>query len=265
MKKIRKGKVSNMINNSRFEQCFKSKKELEILYEDKDIIVCVKPPRVPSQSDKSMDYDMVSRVRNHLVKKGEDAYVAIINRLDRPVRGIVLFAKNKKAAAALSKMMQAHDFGKYYKATVRIDEDNYVQISADFGKEITLTDYLLKDAKTNTSKVVASDVKGAKKAVLKYVMTESGKRDIANVEIELLTGRHHQIRVQMAHAGFPLVGDTKYGKETSMAHDDSRNSASSNNSVNNLSPSNKFVDVELCAFKMIIQHPTTGEKMIFEI
>lgn len=214
---------------------------LEILYEDKDMLVCVKPPKVLSQSDRSMDYDMVSRVKNYLNKKDEDTYAAIINRLDRPVSGITVFAKNKKAAALMSVSMREHDFSKFYLAVA----EPVFPLSIREGKSIKLTDYILKDTKTNTSKVVKQEVKGAKLSSLIYTVLKFDKeKNLALTEVELITGRHHQIRVQMANVGMPLYGDTKYG-----------------NNIND----GKFKEIALCAYKMIIRHPITGETMSFEI
>lgn len=231
--------------------------QLEIVYEDKYILVCVKPARVISQSNKSMDYDMVSRVKNYRVSKNEDSYVAIINRLDRPVRGITLFAKDKKTAAILTEKMKTHDFGKYYKAKVRLDnvyredDDSLVLLGKQYSKdeligyEIKLTDYLVKDGKSNTSKIADKNVRDAKKGELIFKITHIDEQEkVADVNVKLLTGRHHQIRAQMAHAGLPLAGDTKYGEKAQAG---------------------KFVDIMLCAYKLEIEHPITHKSMKFEI
>lgn len=226
-------------------------RSFEILYEDNDILVAVKPARVPSQSDRTMDYDMVSRAKNYLAQKGEDTYIAIINRLDRPVKGITLFAKNKKAAAILSEAMKSHDFGKFYKATIQYDNQiiingKCVDIKEMIGKEIVLEDYLKKDGKNNISKVVDKQQAGAKLARLKFVICQVDENEkTAQVNIELFTGRHHQIRAQFSHAGMPLLGDTKYGKVTVKR--------------------GQFVDVSLEAYKMNIRHPITKKEMCFEL
>ena len=208
-----------------------------IVYEDKDQIVIHKPAGVATQTARLGEKDMVSEVKNHIAKASGNAnpYVGVINRLDQPVEGIVLFAKNAKTAAALSKQMQDGSMQKYYLAAV------FGQMDTDAD---TLTDYLEKDARTNTSRVVTGASKDAKKATLKYtVMASSDKMQF--VRIHLLTGRHHQIRVQFSHRKHPLIGDTKYGTEESMAH---------SRKVNAKTPA-------LCAYRLLWKHPVTGKEM----
>ena len=214
---------------------------MNILYEDKDIIVCVKPAGVLSQSGKSMEQDMVSNLKNYRYDKGEDTYIAIVHRLDRPVSGVMVFAKNKKAAAGLSQAIQKHEFSKYYLAVVEPIE---VIDDSMIGKEVVLEDYIVSDGKKNLSRIANKLDKDAKLAQLKYTVLEVSKEDnTALVKVELLTGRHHQIRLQMSNAGFPLYGDTKYNKNKSK----------------------KWINIALCAYRLEINHPVKGTKLEFEV
>jgi 23S rRNA pseudouridine1911/1915/1917 synthase len=185
---------------------------MKILFEDREKIIVEKEPGVLTQSDKSFDRDLVSEVLAYRASKGEEVYAAVINRLDRPVSGLVLMAKTKNAAKKYSKMMQENSFDKMYYAIVcgRLDKNKG-----------TFTDYLLKDGRTNISTVVSKDTKQAKYAELEYEVirekevsdSNGGVEVLSLVRIHLITGRHHQIRVQFASRGLPLLGDTKYGKE----------------------------------------------------
>jgi 23S rRNA pseudouridine1911/1915/1917 synthase len=188
---------------------------MNILFEDKEKLILNKEPGVLTQSDKSFDRDLVSEVLAYRVSKGEEAYAAVVNRLDRPVSGLVLMAKTKNAAGKYNKYMKENSFNKMYYAIVcgRLDKP-----------EGTFTDYLLKDGRTNTSSPVPKDTKQAKYAELEYsVIREKeffgidGECIVLSlVRIHLITGRHHQIRVQFASRGLPLLGDTKYGKDVKL-------------------------------------------------
>ena len=177
---------------------------MNILYEDNDICVCVKPQGVLSQSNRSFDTDMVSLLKTRYKSAKSEPYVAVINRLDRPVSGIMLFARNKAAAAALTKQLTGHTINKqYYALCVGIPET----AKGDF------SDYLLKDPKTNTSTIVKEGTRDAKLSKLSYELIDTHVIDglnISLVKIDLHTGRHHQIRVQFASRRHPLVGDYKY-------------------------------------------------------
>lgn len=174
--------------------------EIEILYEDRQILVCKKPAGIPVQSAKVGVKDMVSILKNYRNEKEHNAYVGLVHRLDQPVQGVMVFAKTKEAAAELSRQVTDGRMKKHYLAVV---------CGKPARKEGHLVDYLLKDGRANTSSIVKAGVKGAKKAELDYVIRKETE-GYALAQIQLLTGRHHQIRVQMAGAGMPLAGDRKY-------------------------------------------------------
>lgn len=178
-------------------------KEPEIIFEDKDILICRKPAGVATQTKRLGQQDMESILKNYRAKKGEPPYIGIVHRLDQPVEGIMVFAKNQKAAANLSKQVQDRGIGKYYYAV-----SNYSPVK----REGILEHYLLTDKRKNFTQVVdLGNVKEAKKAKLEYKVVEI-KDGKTFFEIKLHTGRQHQIRVQMAHMGCPLIGDSKYGE-----------------------------------------------------
>lgn len=233
---------------------------LEILYEDKDILVVVKPAGIESQTSRRLEPDMVSEIKNHLHQKAQetkklsttlspkastapvDPYVGVIHRLDKPVRGVMVYAKNQKAAAQLSRQVQEGKLEKIYQAVVCGKPVDNV------GKYV---DYLLKDGKTNTSRIVDKSLPGAKRAELDYqVLKEKELEDgdvRALVEIHLHTGRHHQIRVQFAAHGTPLAGDAKYGAS----------------SVPASGIRTRREMLALCAVRLAFFHPVTGKRMEF--
>lgn len=182
---------------------------LSIIDENKDYIVIHKPAGLATQTARLGEKDLISEVKNHLFLSGDkNSNVSVINRLDQPVEGLVLLAKNEKAAAILSRQLTENKIEKYYTAKV------YGHLQETEG---TLEDYLVKDGRTNLSKVSNKNDKQAKRAVLEYKVIESN--DMTDtVQIHLITGRHHQIRVQFSNAGFPLLGDRKYGNSESMEY-----------------------------------------------
>lgn len=206
-------------------------KEPEILFEDKDILICRKPAGVATQTKRLGQQDMESLLKNYRVKKGEPPYIGIVHRLDQPVEGLMVFAKNQQAVAALSKQVQDRVIGKYYYA---------VSASEPKVKEGVLEDYLLTDKKTNFTQVVDGKLNGAKKAKLEYKVVEK-KGNKTLFDIKLHTGRQHQIRVQMVNAGCPLVGDSKYGEAGSREQ------------------------LALCSYKLEFEHPSKKIPMQFEI
>ncbi len=266
-----------------------------IVYEDDDICVCHKPSGVLTQSDRGFSQDMVSALITYERKKGVKApFIAPVNRLDRPVEGLVLYAKNSRSAAALTRQITSGEVDKCYYAVVNITGGNSME---DMQKKLhdremtTLEDYLLKDSKTNMSKVVPENTQGAKKAVLEYQvldMDTDGKR--AFLKVKLHTGRHHQIRVQLANAGLPIQDDTKYGivcdAKYSIVCDtkhgsvnDIQDSAVSDTKCGggDSSAGDSFAAVKknvagkhsdnlaLCSCKLVFTHPVTKKKLVFEI
>ena len=168
---------------------------MNIVYEDSYVIVVHKEAGLATQTKKLAEKDLVSEINNHL---GSGKYLGIIHRLDQNVEGLLVFAKDSKSAANLSKQVQERVFNKDYIAKVSGDiVDN----------NTTLVDYLLSDPKSNTTKVVSKDTKGAKRSELSYEKFE----EPGYIIIHLKTGRKHQIRVQLSNAGLPIVGDVKYG------------------------------------------------------
>ena len=207
--------------------------QLEILYEDTDILVCIKPAGVATQTKKNGQQDMESLLKNYRVLKKEEPYIGIVHRLDQPVEGVMVFAKNKKAAAVLSQQIARRQADKYYMALCSNADGSWKK-----GDRDRIEDYLLKDARTNCSRVVPKGTKGAKVASLSYCV-QKVEKGVAFVKIQLETGRHHQIRVQMAHLGHPLIGDRKYGDMQ------------------------QHGNVALCSCRIRLYHPTSHEKMEF--
>ena len=169
--------------------------KLNILHEDNDIIVAVKPCGVPTQPDKTNSESMVSMLKLRIYEKEnrkEEPYLVPIHRLDRPVGGVMVFAKTPEAAANLSKQSEDGSMMKYYQAILT------GELSNDQG---VLKDYLLHDTKDNVTKVVDKDTPGAKYSELEYEVLDVMDTDegvLSYILVELITGRHHQIRAQFA-------------------------------------------------------------------
>ncbi len=182
---------------------------LKILYEDNHIIVVVKPVGIPVQQDKSGDIDMLSIIKKYLKEKYNkpgNVYLGLVHRLDRMVGGIMVFAKTSKAASRISEYIRNKDVKKRYLAIV----NGKLPISE---KCVRLVDYLYKDERNNISKVVDESKKNAKEAILEYNVIKNFKyagKEYSLVDVDLHTGRHHQIRVQFANISHPLYGDIKY-------------------------------------------------------
>ena len=138
--------------------------DIEILFEDKDILICRKPAGVATQTKRLGQQDMESLLKNYRAKKGEPPYIGIVHRLDQPVEGVMVFAKSQQAAAHLSKQVQDRVIGKYYYA---------VSAGCPKGNEGVLEDYLFTDKKTNFTQVVGEKTNGAKKAKLEYKVVET--------------------------------------------------------------------------------------------
>ena len=207
------------------------KPEDMIIYEDREILVCYKEAGIPVQSANIQVQDLESMLKNYL----RSPYLGIIQRLDQPVEGLMVFAKTPRSAKELSRQLTTSGFGKYYLA---------VAVGVPSEAEADLTDYLVKDARSNTSHICSKDTPQAKIAKLHYKVLAAGTTadgsSCSLLKIHLDTGRHHQIRVQMAHMGHPLIGDRKY------------------NLTGTSSPK-----LLLCAFRLSFRHPVTGKKMEF--
>lgn len=223
---------------------------LNVLYEDDDLIVVVKPAGVESQSARRFAPDMISGIKKHLVidklcTESREPYVAVIHRLDKPVSGVMVYAKTKNAAAALSAQIQDHRMKKTYQAVAcgkpANNVDNYV-------------DYLLKSEKENESRVVEKGITGAKRAELSYRVIESSN-SLSLIEIDLKTGRHHQIRVQFSAHGTPVYGDRKYGVQNPVV-------GAGQEAHGRPVPQEPLA---LCAASLSFFHPKTGKAMEFSI
>lgn len=209
-------------------------KNLKILFEDNHIIVVEKKPNIPSQSDKTEDVDMLTLVKAYIKEKYDkkgNVYLGLVHRLDRPVGGVMIFAKTSKAASRLSEQVRDKIFRKKYLAVV---DGNFTQ------EQGMLEDYLYKDERHNMSKVVTKDKKNAKLAKLDYKVLKYNKvKNLSLLEINLHTGRHHQIRVQLSHCGHSIFGDQKYGCR------------------------GQGKQIALWAYELTIMHPITKEQVTF--
>lgn len=237
-----------------------------IIFEDNDICVCHKPAGVLTQADRGFSQDMVSALMAYERKKGnQKPFIAPVNRLDRPVEGLVLYAKNSRAAAALTGQLMQHGVDKYYYAVVDGAageekkaaeqggaEGSDIEAGTQNRKMTVLEDYLLKDSRTNTSQVVPCGTPGAKKAVLEYELLKSSDGK-GLLRIRLRTGRHHQIRVQLSHAGMPIVGDAKYGSGAANMQKEGSVQARSGGWP------------ALCSYRLEFEHPATGMHLCYEV
>lgn len=210
-------------------------KQLKVIYEDNHIIVVEKMPNVPSQGDKTGDEDMISIIKSYIKQKYNkpgNVYLGLIHRLDRPVGGVMVFAKTSKAASRLSEQIRNKTFKKKYLAVVdgKIDE-----------KIGVLEDYLYKDERKNMSRVVEQNKKNAKFSKLDYeVCAYNEVKKLSLLKINLHTGRHHQIRVQLSNFGHSIFGDQKYGTR------------------------GQGKQIALWAYELIIEHPITKEQLMFK-
>ena len=201
---------------------------LEILYEDNHVIVVVKPVNVLSQADNTHDIDMLTLIKNYLKAKYQkpgNVYLGLVHRLDRPVGGVMVFAKTSKAASRLSEQVRTKEVEKNYLAIVHgiLKE-----------KEGTFQDKIEK--KDNTHVYLNTPL--GKDALLKYHVIKE-KDNLSLVDINLLTGRYHQIRLQFSSRGYPLYGDSLYGNK-------------------------EKTSICLFAYKLSFNHPITKERLTFE-
>lgn len=210
--------------------------KLNVLYEDNHVIVVEKPVNIPSQGDKTGDVDMLSIVKHYLKEKYQkpgEVYLGLIHRLDRPVGGVMVFAKTSKAAARLSEQVRTKQFEKQYLVVVdgKMEQEKGI-----------LEDYLLKNERNNISKVVKEGTKNAKLASLDYeVLKYAEDIQLSVVKVNLHTGRHHQIRVQFASRGHSLYADQKYGTR------------------------GRGKQIALWAYKLSFYHPISKQKLTFQV
>ena len=211
-------------------------KKLNVLFEDNHIIVVEKPVNIPSQGDKTGDVDMLTIVKQYIKEKYNkpgEVYLGLVHRLDRPVGGVMVFAKTSKAASRLSEQVRIKEFKKKY--LVIVDR----KMESNCG---TLEDYLLKNERLNISKVVPEGTKNSKLAKLDYeVLKYDEEIDLSVLKIDLHTGRHHQIRVQLANQGHSIYGDQKYGTR------------------------GRGKQICLWAYELTIKHPISKEEMTFKV
>lgn len=203
---------------------------INVIYEDNHIIVVEKKINIPTQADDSKDIDMLTLVKEYIKNKYNkpgNVYLGLVHRLDRPVGGLMVFAKTSKAAARLSKQVQDRTFYKEY----------YAVIEGKTKQNDKLIDKLLKDSKTNITKVD----KNGKDAILTYELI-AYKNNLSLVKINLETGRSHQIRVQFSSRNMPLYGDQKYNKNAHVGE-----------------------QLALFAKKLIFVHPVTKKQLVFEL
>lgn len=208
---------------------------IKIIYEDNHLLVVEKPVNILSQGDDTGDPDLLTLLKQDIKQrynKPGNVYLGLVHRLDRPVGGVMVFAKTSKAASRLSDQIRRREFKKTYLAVVH----GVPEIS-----EGRLEHCLEKDSKTNTVYVVPGSSKTGKKAVLDYVTLES-VGGLSLVMIDLHTGRPHQIRVQFSASGYPLYGDRKYGKL----------------------PVKPDQDIALWSARIVCRHPTLKEEMVFK-
>ncbi len=202
-----------------------------IIYEDNHIIVAVKPQNMPVQKDSSKDADFLSSIKEYVRvkynKKGE-AYIGMVHRLDRTTGGVMVFARTSKSAKRLSEQIKNKEFYKTYIAVTDKPINN----------EGSIVSYLIKNTATNTSKAVTKETQGSKEAILNYKVIKQNK-PYSMVKIELITGRHHQIRVQLSSIGCAILGDKRYG-------------------------GTKGEQLHLWAHKLSFLHPITKERLYFE-
>lgn len=208
--------------------------KIPIIYEDNHLLVVIKPPNILSQKDHTQDADMLTLLKEDIKKrynKPNNVYLGLVHRLDRPVGGVMVFAKTSKSASRLSSQIREREFIKNYLAIIHGKLPK---------KKDTLNHYLLKNNKSKMVSVVSPQTRGAQKAVLDYEVIDT-KGAFSLVRLNLHTGRPHQIRVQFSNIGHPVFGDQRYGAKVS----------------------NVGEKIALWSYEIICKHPTLQEKISF--
>jgi len=209
----------------------KKMNKLNVLYEDNHIIVVEKPVNVLVQADDTKDTDLLTMIKDYIKEKYNkpgNVYLGLVHRLDRPVGGVMVFARTSKAASRLSNEVRERKIKKTYLAIVHGKTKEYEK----------LIDYISKDEKTNNSYI---DKKSGKESILEYNTIKYDKEnDLSLVKVNLETGRHHQIRLQMSNINHALYGDQRYGLQDKK-------------------------QIALYAYKLEFIHPVTKEEMSFEL
>lgn len=209
--------------------------QIKVVYEDNHLLVVEKPINILVQEDRTTDPDLLTELKQYIkVKENKpgNVFLSLVHRLDRPVGGVMVFAKTSKAASRLSDQLRRRVIDRKYLVVVRGNVKH---------KEGRLIDYLLKDNQRNYVSVVSKKVKESKEARLTY-MKKDVKEKMSLLEVKLETGRSHQIRVQLAHLGYPIYGDQKYGKEINKPGE----------------------QIALWAYELSFEHPTTKENLVFK-
>ena len=207
--------------------------DVAVLHEDNSILVVVKPQNIPSQADASGDLDLLTLLKDYIKNKYDkpgNVYLGLVHRLDRPTGGVMVFAKNSKAAERISKQIVDGEMTKTYLTTV---------VGAPKQRKDTLVNYLKKNSLTNTVYVATFGDHDAKRAELSYEVLDSDER-LSLVKVQLGTGRSHQIRVQMSAINCPVYGDARYGGNIVRGQ-----------------------NLALWAYKLELTHPVTKERMVF--
>lgn len=259
--RVRKaGEICHLHNRSGGRR---EKRTMRIEYEDRELVVIYKEAGLPVQTGRTSRKDAVSLLKNHLAQTAREVsgeknpgkqggyaepYLGIVHRLDQPVEGLLVFAKTPGSAAALSAQAASKDgMEKVYQAVVNLNSASYPLAIEGRKREVTLTDWLGRDFASNTAYIASEGEKGARKAQLSF-RTQWIKEGRAFLQIRLHTGRHHQIRIQMAHAAMPLVGDRKYGGAADEGERDNSSAA---------------YPLCLCAAKLCFTHPASKKGMTF--
>lgn len=207
--------------------------KLNVIFEDNHLLVLQKQPNIPVQADSSGDKDLLNLAKEYIkTKYGKPGavYLGLVHRLDRPVGGLIVFARTSKAAARLSADMQKGLWGKQYLAIVQ----------GRLPEKANLSDYLARDEKTRNAYITDINNPNGKKADLRFERLSEEENGLSLLDIELLTGRHHQIRVQLSSRNWPIWGDARYNPDSKAGQ-----------------------QIALWAYKLNILHPTKRERMTF--